>query len=383
MKPSVTILGFAMLLSVSRTVVAQPREVAFSSAAMSSNGQVAAVADDANCIHLFELRTGKCIRVLKSPVTHGPSRQTAVTLSADARWLGYADWNGQVAIWDLSTEGVSPIIFETASTRKVVDDWVVHVHTIVILPQSKSLLIAGNDGSLQCWDYTTKRLTRTISEGAKTPFRSGKFSYRMDGSEGEGTWRDSYGWASWALAVSPDRTMAATTNGTDSIRLWDVATGRAIRALHFEGSSISRVSSLSFSADGKKLAAVIGSQLGGSRSYHADHIAVWDVGEGRLMHEIPPTEKIGGRSYSWLHDAKFDVSGQRLLTAEFGHVDAWEISTGKQVASSQPFPQCREFFVHPEGELIIVVADRHLICENMKSGKEVWRREMFKESRGS
>ncbi|MCE9533380.1 MAG: hypothetical protein K8T89_19985 [Planctomycetes bacterium] len=208
----------------------------------------------------------------------------------------------------------------------------------------------------------------------------------MEFEEVEGTSNDSNGWESRAMAVSQDSKMVASTNGIDSIWLWDVATGKEIRKLSFDKSPqmYTRVASLSFSRDGKKLATVIGNQSGGSRSYIADYAAVWDVHEGKLTHEVPPKEKDGSRRTSYrstiiLTHAEFDVSGENLVIDHTVGNAVWEIATGKK---SQSFTDgWRSFFrsfVHPDGELVIVVADRTLFCENKKTGKEVWRRELFR-----
>src|SRR5205807_2268202 len=87
--------------------------------------------------------------------------------------------------------------------------------------------------------------------------------------------------AASAVALSPDgRTLAVGGSAADSVRLWDVVTGKERRELAGGRPSLpsenSPDTSLVFAAGGKVLAAA-----------HGKTIRLWNVEDGSLVRELP------------------------------------------------------------------------------------------------
>jgi WD40 repeat protein len=114
----------------------------------------------------------------------------------------------------------------------------------------------------------------------------------------------------YTVAFSPDGKTLASGGADDSVRLWDVATGRTIRILT---SHIGEADSVAFSPDGKILA-----------SGNLDHtVRLWDVATGRTIRIL--TGHTGAVS-----SVAFSPDGKTLAT---GTEDArlWDVATGRLI----------------------------------------------------
>ena len=103
--------------------------------------------------------------------------------------------------------------------------------------------------------------------------------------------------AVWSLSFSPDGQTLASGSVDETIRLWDVGTGRVIRTLT---GHTARVVSVSFSPDGQTLAS--GSEDGTTR--------LWDVGTGCVIRTLTGHTAVGG-NVSFSPDGLTLASGSR------------------------------------------------------------------------
>jgi WD40 repeat protein len=200
--------------------------------------------------------------------------------------------------------------------------------------QSKSGYENGKDADDVYYSKDGKRLLCVsfwIGTLAVWDAETGKRIFQLDG---KGT--------QWLLnaALAPDGKTAATYGHGDSIRLWDVDTGKERCAL--EGHTAT-VRSLAFSPDGKLLASASGDQT----------VRVWDVAAQKLLATFPDHEK-PVKAVAFSPDGGLLASG-----GEDGNVILWDVSTLKQrsmiVAN---YEGVIEIAFQPDGKQLAVVGGR-------------------------
>jgi WD40 repeat protein/uncharacterized caspase-like protein len=127
------------------------------------------------------------------------------------------------------------------------------------------------------------------------------------------------------LAFSPDgRLLATTTFHTNTIKLWETATGRELRNLSTGGQNTTSLSPVfAFSPDSRLLAA-----SGGNNS-----IRVWDLNTGR---EVQTLSGAGGSFISALGVSfvGFSSDGRKLVTVSDA-IRLWDTSTWREVSTIQ------------------------------------------------
>ncbi len=193
-------------------------------------------------------------------------RVTSVSFSRDGKILASGGWDGTVKLWDVTTQ-------QDIATFRHTDP----VNSVSFSRDGRTFAYGLMDGTVKVWNVTTRQDIATLQHG---------------------TWVN-------AVSFSPDgSTLAVGADGT--VKLWDVATQQDIGALP---GHTQRVSSLSFSRDGKILA---------SGAWDGT-VKLWDVATGVSFGTLVHTSMV--RSVSISSDGTTLASGTTAGTAEL-----WDIS---------------------------------------------------------
>lgn len=158
---------------------------------------------------LWDLRTGRCLRVLR-PSTRIPVVPT-VSLGANGRTGVVAvrdEWEGAIQVWDLAA-GTCLSVIEFEGVDPLLD--VSHGDLLHVSSSGDTAvaLVGGLGFPLQAWDLVAKRRLRSFYHALEDDLRVPETS---------------------SLCVSADGE-SALAGGTDGVRLWEVGSGRCLRTL--------------------------------------------------------------------------------------------------------------------------------------------------------
>jgi WD40 repeat protein len=215
-------------------------------------------------IRQWEVATGKMVAVLKghtAPVI-------ATTVTADGKTLVSVGEDGSVLLWDLASgKQVASLKLNISLKAGALD------------PHSRRLATAS-DGTVRIWDVQTGKLLST--------------------SDGQGRIR--------VLAFSPDGKLLASSGGDRVVRMWDAATGKAVREMQATQDGIR---SLAFSPDGRLLVS-------------SDRVVrLWDVTSGKEV------RRLAGKVMRFTRVVTSPDGRSVAGGGDDGSVSLFELGTGK------------------------------------------------------
>jgi WD40 repeat protein len=304
------------------------------------------------------------------------SRQLALqSLSIDptdpvtARQLAVAAW--RVSPTDQADSAMTTLLAEQQQQGILPAD-PSGVNGVAFSPDGKLLATADADSTVRLWDPVTGQAVRTIRANTGSIFLSlggGTVNYGVLGVEfspdgkllasadSDGTvrlWNPATGQAVRTIrvtgtgslmngmAISPDsKLLAASFNGT--VRLWDPATGQAVRTIHDSDANL--VNELAFSPNGKLLA---GARDDGT-------VRLWDPATGQAVRTI----KVASRD-SIVSAVAFSPDGRLLADVWGGTVRLWNPATGRPVSTIQATGLgfgVNEVVFSPDGKLLASADD--------------------------
>ena len=162
-----------------------------------------------------------------------------------------------------------------------------------------------------------------------------------------------------SLAYSPDGTMLATSTYDDTLGLWDTETG-TVRLLLIETSGyLYRVSSATFSRDGKLVACLVYNNA-------TNHINTYQTASGELLHSIRvythPGPGAGGIQRTpeiehsrWVNKIAFSPDGTTIAScATDNAIRFWDVDNGTHLRKLYTDEyNTRDIAFSPDGQTII------------------------------
>jgi WD40 repeat protein/DNA-binding SARP family transcriptional activator len=275
------------------------------SAAVASNGNVAAFGGNDGSVVLVDLRTG----ARRAMDRRASRRVLGVAFSRDGNVLATTSDDGTVSVWDVPT----------ATLRETFGG----VSAAALAPQfsadGATLYTGANDGTVVAWDV----------QGARRIARPFRFAPAPLGGQGPHPQTDG---ASTALAVSPDSRTFATSPRIGLVTLWSSATLAVVGRLRYAGLD---ASSFAWSRDGRFLAAS-GTKV---------DAVVWDARTQRVVRALGSGVALG---------VALSPRGDLAATAGVdGTLNVYAVRSGRLVAQLHVKGTLQDVDFSPDGTLLV------------------------------
>jgi WD40 repeat protein len=238
------------------------------------------LAEEDDTLRVWNLESGKCTRVL-----HGqPEPAVCVALTADGK-LAVSAGGTQLRLWDL----------RTGSCVKVLEGHSSLIKTLDMTPDGRRAVSADDRGTILVWDPVQGQGEHRF----ETHRRPGKTQTVL--------------YCRTAVSVTPDRRGVLSGGEDGRIRLWDLESGKCLKALQGDDEPV-----LSIQAANDLDHSPISGSKGG-------RVRIWDPAIDQCTRVI----ETGARE---IRDLEIVPDGRRMVVAGGDKLQVWEPSNGEILA---------------------------------------------------
>jgi eukaryotic-like serine/threonine-protein kinase len=252
--------------------------------AFSPDGRALASAGQDRTMRLWDVATAREIRTIRGH----EAAVDSIAFSPDGRTLASTSrLDGTVKLWDVRASEDPQTVRGNGNI----------VRAVAYSPDGRILASACQDDTVKLWDAATGQEIRTLNRATEKEFRPDLHSalFRISNEHK-------------MVVFSPDGRTLASTYRDQTVKLWDVGTGRKVGVL-----PVIPVLDAAFSPDGRSIAIA------------SDQLMIWDVATSRQVRAFPGHTKI-------VYGVAFSPDGRSLASASADNtMKLWDVATGNEV----------------------------------------------------
>ncbi|MCU1267896.1 MAG: hypothetical protein JWM21_4214 [Acidobacteria bacterium] len=297
--------------------------------AFSPDGKILASGSMDNTINLWEVESGKELRMLRGHSTE----IRELSFSEDGKFLASRSLADTVKIWN------------TASGKELTTFEERGVWSITLSPDGKTVALGNTDGTIKLRDAASGKELRTLKGH---PFRN----YIQKDITNTHSQKYFVPSAVWSLAFSPDGKTLASGAADQTIKIWNADSGKELSTLTGHSDI---VGSVAFSRDGKILA---------SGSYDQT-IRIWSLGNGTVLRTLTGhTSQVG--------PVAFAPDGKTLASSDEKTIRIWDVESGKALRTlTLHSDSVGSVAFSPDGKTLASISDATIKIWNIENEKEL------------